>query len=190
MTFLFLVIIYKITILKIRTLPPLLHFYFFLRLIFKARMLSKHSWNGIYLKVGFNINLCLCIALYYKVTAPSCLQEELYLTWLGCWALCCGDASSATWAALPWLCSARGSFCCSLADSCCCPCTLLASQGCLVHGLFVKLQTEKVLSTPVPFAIDLSDSGRKNFELAFYVSIFMYVVNFENFLFCILLVSQ
>ena len=76
-------------------------------------MLSQHLRNEIHLRVEFNIYLHLCIALYRKMKAPSCLQAELYLTWLGRGAPCCGDASSATWAAPPRLCSAQVSLCCS-----------------------------------------------------------------------------
>lgn len=171
--------------LKTRTLspptPPFLH------LLCKARMLSKHSWNKIHLRVEFTINLHLCIALYCKKKTPSCPQEKLI--WLGHGALCCGDANSATWAALPRLCSVQVSLCCSSKDPCCCPCTLLVLQGCLVHGLFVKVQTGKVLSAPCSFPHRF-DRGRKTFSVIFYVSVFTYIVNFESFLLRVLSVSQ
>lgn len=150
---------------------PLL--FLFLHLIFKARLLAKHSRNKIRLRVELNINLQLCTAWYHKMKAVSCRRQD---------AECCAMGMPAL--SPRWLC--RGfaqsrSHPAALQRFQLCQCTVLALQGCLVHGLLVKARKEKVLY--IPWSFSHSDRGRKTFLLLFYISVLMTTVNFESILF-------
>lgn len=120
------------------------------------------------------MNFYLCLALYSKTKAPSCLP---YLARIFCmlWGV-----SPAT--ALPIV---QVLLCCSFEESHYCLCTLMAQYR-PAKGLFAKVKQGRFFSVPCPFTHGFV-RGRKVSELLLGFCIFELIDKFETF--CLFFIS-